>query len=263
MITSVRNPKIRWVRSLVARPRARREAQAFVIEGVRLAEEALSAGWEAQLVLYSRELGSRGLKVVEQYVEKGIQVEEVTPAALRGVSDTDTPPGILLVLSIQHTPILPQADFLLILDGLRDPGNLGTILRSAAAAGVQAALLTPGTTDAFAPKVVRSAMGAHFRIPLHSLTWQEIGAYVAQVRSQGDFHVYLADATEGEVYTKADFHSPLAIILGGEAEGAVSEAYEIADGHIHIPMPGGTESLNVAVAATVLLFEVVRQRGNP
>ena len=260
MITSVHNPKIQWVRKLQANTRERREANAFVVEGVRLAEEALNANWEMHLVLYTEELSRRGLALVEGFQAKGAPVELVSPHVLQAAAETETPQGLLLVLEMKSLPLPERLDFLLIPDGVRDPGNLGTLLRTAAAAGVQAVLLPPGMTDPYAPKVVRSAMGAHFRLPILSLDWPEITATLKPPAPKTQLSVYLADARGEVAYTQADFRSPTALLIGGEAAGAGGEAVQLADRRVHIPMPGGAESLNAAVAAAVLMFEVVRQR---
>jgi RNA methyltransferase, TrmH family len=259
MITSAHNPKIQTIRKLQAQGKARREEQAFVVEGVRLSEEALHAGWEAKLVLYTEELDVRGQVVVSGFTARGVPVEQVTASVMKTVSDTESPQGILVVLAISSLPLPSSPDFVLILDGVRDPGNLGTILRTAAAAGVQAVLLTPGSVDAFAPKVVRSAMGAHFRLPISNLGWEDIRRHLYLPAAK--LRIYLADANGDIPYTQADFHSPVALIVGGEAAGAGVESSSLAHEHVHIPMPGGTESLNAAVATAILLFEVVRQRG--
>ena len=259
MITSSHNPKLQWVRLLQSQAQARREAQAFIVEGVRLAEEALQAGWEAQLVLYSEEISPRGQSVVEEFTRRGAPVEQVTSQVLKSAADTETPQGLLLVLSMRLLPQPENADFLLILDGVRDPGNLGTILRSARAAGVQAVLLPPGTADPFSPKVVRAAMGAHFRLPVLRASWDELNQELLPQVEAG-LRIYLADSGEGQAYTLAEFRGPLALIVGGEAQGAGGEALHLAQAKVHIPMPGGSESLNAAVAAGILLFEVLRQR---
>jgi TrmH family RNA methyltransferase len=256
MITSSQNPKIQWVRALQSRPRQRREHEAFVVEGVRLAEEALSAGWQAQLVLYTDELSERGLQVVERFSAQGVPVEQAAPQALRAASDTQTPQGLLVVLAMRRLPTPEKIDFVLIPDAVRDPGNLGTILRSAAAAGVDAVFLPPGSAGPFSPKVVRAAMGAHFRLPVWQVSWEEIQV---QVQAAG-LRVYLAAAGGGEDYTQCNFRTPLALIVGGEAEGPGQEAQRLAAARVHIPMSGGVESLNAAAAAAILLFEVVRQR---
>jgi TrmH family RNA methyltransferase len=256
MITSNNNPKIKYVRALQAKPQARRQAQAFVCEGVRLLEEALSTGWPARLLLHTTELNERGQILVNAYASQGVEVEQVAPHVMRAASETETPQGILAVLAMQVLPITTKPDFVLIADAVRDPGNLGTILRTAVAAGVNALLMSPGTADPYAPKVLRSAMGAHFRLPLQVLSWQEIGNFL----KGAGLRVYLAAVGQGEVFTRLDLRQPLALILGSEAEGAGSQAYALADTQVHIPIAGRSESLNVAAAAAVLMFEVVRQR---
>jgi TrmH family RNA methyltransferase len=256
MITSTKNPKIQYVRSLLGTARKRREAQAFVVEGVRLAEEALAAGWDSQLVLHTEDLNPRGLALVAGYAQQGAQVEQVTPEVMRSASDTQTPQGILAVLARRALPLPEHLDFAFIPDGVRDPGNLGTMLRTAAAAGVGAVFLPTATADAFAPKVVRAGMGAHFQLPIHSGDWDEIEAQLSGARLK----VYLAAAGEGQDYTQADFRAPVALLIGSEAEGAGEAARRLAHTRVHIPMPGRMESLNAAAAASILLFEVVRQR---
>jgi TrmH family RNA methyltransferase len=159
------------------------------------------------------------------------------------------------VLNLAPLPIPPSPDFVLIADQIRDPGNLGTLLRTAAAAGVQAVLLAPETTDAFAPKVVRAGMGAHFRLPILSLAWDEIRSHVAGLQ------IYLADVQGTISCWEAGFEAPLALIIGGEAEGASAAARTLATQSVFIPMVGSTESLNAGIAGSILLFEVVRQRG--
>jgi TrmH family RNA methyltransferase len=256
MITSIHNTKIQWVRRLQSRSRERREAQAFVIEGVRLVEEALHAGWPASLVLYEASLDERGLQVVQGFAAQGVAIEEVSPEVLQAASDTETPQGLLAVLALRSLPLPEQIDFIFIPDGVKDPGNLGSMLRSAASAGVDAVLLPEATVDVYAPKVLRAAMGAHFRLPIHSLSWAEIAGLV----ERNGLGVYLADASAGISYIQADFRSPLALVVGGEASGLSPFALSLAQERVHIPMPGGMESLNAAIAAALLLFEVVRQR---
>jgi TrmH family RNA methyltransferase len=256
MITSTQNPKIKEIRGLQARSKNRRAAGAFVVEGVRLAEEALQAGWQPQLVLYTEDLSERGLTLVEGWQSQSVPVEVVSPHVMQAASDTQTPQGILLVLPMQALPIPAKLDFALILDQMRDPGNLGTLLRTAAAAGAGAVFLPPGTVDAFSPKVVRAAMGAHFHLSIQTLTWEAIEAQCKLYHLQ----VFLAAAGDGTAYTQADFRQPLALLIGGEAHGAGERAHQLATTAVHIPMPGKAESLNAAVAAAILSFEVVRQR---
>jgi TrmH family RNA methyltransferase len=253
MITSPQNSKIKLVRALTGRPKERREAGAFLAEGVRLVEEAYAANWQVRFVLYTDELGARGVELLKKLEGKGVETEEVERNLLHSLSDTDTPQGLLAVLNEQQHPIPEAPDFILIPDQIRDPGNLGTLLRTADGTGVQAVFLPPETTDAFAPKVLRSGMGAHFRLYIQSKSWDEIR------QSTRGLQIFLADM-EGRSCWETDLRRPLALIIGGEAEGASEQAQKLANQKVGVPMAGKTESLNAAVAGSVLMFEVVRQR---
>ncbi len=255
MITSAQNPRIQQVRALVGQRKAREQAGEFVVEGVRLVEEALGSGWQARLLLYTRELSPRGMALLDEARAQGVEVEEVPPQLLKSSADTENPQGILAVFTRRELPLPTRPHFLLIADGIRDPGNLGTLLRSAAAAGAQAAMLPPGGADPFAPKVLRAAMGAHFRLPLREASWEQIAALVKPA-----CQVYLAESAQGTPCWQTDLTRPLALVIGGEAEGAGPQARALADALVTIPMPGASESLNAAAAAGILLFEVVRQR---
>lgn len=257
MITSPQNPKLKLVRGLQGRPKERREEGAFLAEGVRLVEEALEANWPIRFVLFSSGLSERGEALIETIKTKGLDVDEVSGDLLQAASETENSQGILAVLELKYLPLPLFPNFILIPDQIRDPGNLGTLLRSAAAAGVQAVLLPPETTDASAPKVVRAGMGAHFRLPVHAMEWDEIEQYCKQANLQ----LFLADMNGGSCW-EANLRSPLALIVGGEAEGASEQARKLADWSVRIPMPGIAESLNAGVAGAVLLFEVVRQRNS-
>ena len=261
MISSVHNPRVQWVRELQAKPRARRQAGLCVVEGVRLVEEAQA--WHehgeqpaAEQVFYTAEVSERGQALVQNCLAQGVQVEEVAAHVMSAMCETHTPQGILAVVRIPRYLQPAALDFTLILDGMRDPGNLGSVLRTAAAAGVDAVLLPPETVDPYAPKVLRSGMGAHFHLRIFELSWEEIRRVVAAHR----LSVYLAAARQGTVYTQADLRQPLALVIGGEAAGAGDEIQGLGPSSIHIPMPGGSESLNAAAAAAAILFEVVRQR---
>ena len=255
MITSNHNPKIKLVRALLSRAKDRREAGAFVVEGVRLMEEAANSNWPMRFVLYDDSLSERGMSKVESLKSQGVDVEEVSTSVMKAMSETENPQGILAILESTQLPITNSPSFILIPDQIRDPGNLGTLLRSAAATGVQAVMIPPETTDAFAPKVLRSGMGAHFKLPIHSMRWDEIG----QVIKSASLQVLIADM-DGQSCWKVDLRQPVALVVGNEAEGASESARELANGKISIPMSGMMESLNAGVAGSVLMFEVVRQR---
>lgn len=247
----------------MSRAKERREAGLFVAEGVRLVEEALNGDWRFETVLYDETLSERGKSLISNLKSRNIEVEEVSASVMKSISETENPQGILAVLPFSSFPILRQAqdgvpespNFILIADQIRDPGNLGTLLRSAVATGVQVVLIPPETTDAFAPKVLRSGMGAHFKLPIHEMSWEEIQDFV----KLASLNVFIADMN-GTSCWETDLRKPMALIIGSEAEGASEFARNLANGKISIPMSGDIESLNAGVAGSVLMFEVLRQR---
>jgi RNA methyltransferase, TrmH family len=258
-ITSTHNPRIQRVRALLNQRSARDDEKAYVVEGVRLCEEAIACGCVPGEVYLSPTLSERGRKLADTTKEKGAEIIDVPAHVMEALSATETSQGVLMVLPQESKPLAHDTDFVLVLDQIRDPGNMGTILRSAASAGVQAIFLPPGNTDIFAPKVVRSGMGAHFRLSLNSRTWPEIIKYCKEENSSS-LHLMLAESGEGISFWNTDMRQPLALVIGGEAEGASPEGRLSIDSFVNIPMPGKFESLNAAVAASILFFEVVRQR---
>ena len=255
MITSNQNSKIKLIRALQGRAKERREAGGFIAEGIRLVEEAEASNWPFRFVLHDELLNDRGAALIQRLKSGGVDCEMVSAAVIKSLGETETPQGVLAVLEDFLLPIPESSNFILIPDQVRDPGNLGTLLRTAAAAGVQAVLLPPETTDAFAPKVVRSGMGAHFRLPIHSISWDDITQHI------NNLEVYLADMN-GQSFWETDLRQPLALIIGGEANGASASAQKLANQKISIPMSGNIESLNAGIAGSILMFEVMRQRSN-
>jgi TrmH family RNA methyltransferase len=141
-----------------------------------------------------------------------------------------------------------------VLDRLADPGNLGTVLRTASAAGVQAVFLAPGTVDAYNPKVVRAAAGAHFHLPIVESNWGDIASALVRLT------LWRAEAHAGTPYDQVDWRQPSGLVIGSEAAGPGDAAQRLAPEAVRIPMPGKAESLNAAIATAVLLFEAARQR---
>jgi TrmH family RNA methyltransferase len=258
MISSSQNAKVRLARSLASRPKERRVNRAFLAEGIRLLEEALAADWPFRYVLYSNDLSERGGKVLQDVHARKIEAEEVRSRLLESISDTATSQGLLAVLEDNPLPIPRRLDFVLILDAIRDPGNVGTLLRSAAAAGVQVVFVAPETADPVSPKVVRAGMGAHFRLPIHCLGWDAISRHL----ESAGLSVYLADM-RGRPLWDMQLNSAIALVIGGEAEGASPRARKLAKETISVPMEREVESLNAAVAGSILMFEVLRQRRVP
>ncbi len=247
------------MRNLLARRQERQQAQAFVVEGVRLAEEALHSGWQPKTVYFTDQLSNRGKNLLKGFAESGADVDEITPQLMESLAEIEASQGILATFNMRDLPLPEKLDFVLVLDNLRDPGNLGTLLRTACAAGMQAALLTPGTVDVFSPKVLRAGMGAQFKLPALTRSWEGIHT-ICHIQSNPALKIFLAEGQQGASCWELDLRRPLALIIGSEADGASDTARQLADGLVKIPMPGGSESLNAAVAGSILIFEIVRQR---
>lgn len=257
-ITSFKNPRIQYIRDLLNSHKSRMENHACVVEGVRLAEEVLRSGNTIQCAVFSEGISSRGLELVNDIGKTTIPLIKVPDELMNKISATEAGQGLLLIVEPNESGMTDQIEFVLILDEIKDPGNMGTLLRTAAAAGVQSVIITPGCVDAWSPKVLRAGMGAHFRIPLRMMGWDEIiKLWRVQTKSPA---LYLAESAQGQSVWDVDMAQPLGLIIGGEANGASDSARSNATGYVTIPMPGGSESLNAAVAAGILLFEVVRQR---
>ncbi len=254
MITSLQNPRIKEIRLLNSASKHRAKSGLYAAEGVRLLEEALQAGLRPELVIYTEDLDQRGIQLLEDFKSQSVPCQPVTAQVLEAASDTETPQGILAVLPIKPLPLPTNPGFFLILDAIRDPGNLGTLMRTCLAAGTDGLLLGPGTVDPYSPKVVRAGMGAHFRLPVISASWKRITALTEGM------DLFLADMGQGKSLWETDLTEPLGIIVGGEAHGPGKQALELAGQSIHIPMAEDAESLNAAIAGAILLFEVNRQR---
>jgi TrmH family RNA methyltransferase len=248
---------VKYVRSLYQR-RVRHRERYFVIEGLHLVEEALEAGVVPALAFFTPNLSDsqRGRKLLTVIENLPGECFVVIDKIMRALSDTVSPQGILAVVPFLELPFPENPWLVLVADRVRDPGNLGTILRSAEAAGVSWVILTPATVDVYNPKVVRGAMGAHFHLPVAArVSWSEVAEALR------DRQILLAEARGDKVYYEVDWTKPSALIVSSEVEGTSQEAERLATERVAIPMRGKAESLNVAVASGIILFEAARQRG--
>ena len=257
MITSAQNQKIQLVRRLAAKRKEREAAGLYIAEGIRLAEEALKYAADCEFLLWCAPLSARAEALVSAFEDAGTPVEEIDPRLMDSIAGTDSPQGVLAVMRMKTLPLPGAADFVIIADGIQDPGNLGTLFRTAAAAKADAVLLMPGCADAFSPKVIRSGMGTHFRLPIVKTDWDSAEKWL---RDLPGMRILAADSDGGISYWETDLRGPSAIIIGSEGNGPCGRALELADARILIPMPGEIESLNAGIAAGILIFEVVRQR---
>ncbi len=241
------------MRHLQSDRRFRSSQEQFVVEGTRWVQELVGTPVPVHNVFYTATwlAQENNVDLLERLTSVKIQVADEIMAAM---SATETPPGILATVAIAPVLIPTRPSFILILDGMTNPGNLGTVLRTAAAAGVGAVLLSPGCVDVYNPKVVRGSMGALLRLPVHQLEWQEIAALVKPMQ------VWVAAVDGATAYSEVDWRKQAALIIGSEAHGAGAEARNLAGGSVYVPMSTATESLNAAIAAGIIIFEAARQR---
>ncbi len=213
-----------------------------MVEGPSLVAQAVAAGWEIE----AQFLAAGG----EPVTGCGGAVFELGPNVIERVASTEAPQPVLAVVRQRVAAMPADAHFVVVADRIADPGNGGTIVRSAEAAGAQAVVFTPGSVDPFNPKVVRATAGSLFRVPL-------VLATLHDVRAAG-LALWATSSHHGADYTTVDFRGRVAIVMGNEAHGVEDDA--AVDGWLTIPHAGAAESLNVAMATTVLVFEVARQR---
>ncbi len=260
MIESKANEKVKLLRSL-HEAKGRSRSGLFLVEGIKLVAEAILSGAEVVLVLYSGDMLSRsqpGRALLRLLYRRRLPAFEATEKVIVGLSDTETPQGVVAAVKQLHwSRVLDRPAVLgVIADGLQDPGNLGTILRSTLAAGGSGLWITPNSVDVYNPKVVRAAAGAHFHLPFFSGT--DPGGL--QRRFEPGAQVLVSEVRGGVPYDEIDWLLPSYVIVGNEARGVSKAARAVATGTVTIPMWRGVESLNVAVAASVILFEASRQR---
>jgi TrmH family RNA methyltransferase len=252
MITSPHNPRVKLVRALMNRRKARLRARQCVLEGARLLGDALEAGAQPSFALFTAVFAgtSAGAALLGRLDASGVVCTEVAPATMGAMTGTETPAGILAVCPQPVLAPPPAPTLTLVVDRVADPGNLGSIIRTASAAGVDMVALIPGTVDPFNPKVLRAGMGAHFRVPVAFARWTDLASAP----------LVLAEAAGQTPYYTFDWTRPAALVIGGEARGISREARRRASASVHIPMARQAESLNAAAAAAVILFEARRQR---
>lgn len=254
-ITSRANPIAKYVRSLHRRT-FRHQERAFIVEGERAVGDALTTGAEPRLLLCETGWRPRLAGLDEQIGRVPSElVRSIDAQLFADLADTVTPAGIMAVFDFP-SPVERQGVPLIVLaDGLRDPGNLGTLLRSAAAAGVSRVHLAAETVDPYNPKVVRAAMGAHFHIPIEIEQGGSHPAMSTRVQTR-----VLAESGNHPAPEEIDWTGPSLLIIGSEASGPGAASKAVATHHVSIPLEAGIESLNAAVAASVILFEASRQR---
>lgn len=256
MISSESNGQIKELVKLQKQARFRKKQAIFVVEGLKMVQEAARYGKLQKIYLSESLYGENLSELLSAY-----DYEVIADAVFRKVSDTITPQGILGLVTIprysQEEILQSQESYYLLLDDIRDPGNLGTMIRTAEGAGMSAVILSHSSVDLFNPKVVRSTMGSIFRMPYCYV--ESLPETIRQIRSQG-CQVY-ATAMEGSVvYDEPDYTTGAAVVIGNEANGISDAIFREMPVNIRIPMGGHLESLNAAVSAAIIMYEIRRQR---
>ena len=261
-IESAENPKIKRAAALHMRKERERQG-AFIAEGIRLTEEAAAASWPLLFCLVTKEIlqDVRVQAIVAVLEKKRCPVYIVSPTAYKKASVTNTPQGILLAMKRETVSLsslrAEETPLLAVLDKIQDPGNAGTIIRTADAAGCTGIVALEGTVDLFSDKTVRSAMGSLFHLPIVArATHEEMLSYMQENRVS--CFASMLDKT-AVPYFSVDYRRPVAIVFGNEGNGVSAEIGENLP-HVYIPMAGRTESLNVGTAAAIILYEAFRQR---
>ena len=256
MITSTSNPQIKRLLQLQKKGKARNEEGVFLVEGLRMygevPEECVEKVYIAETLYHKRKAELR----LERF-----PVEILSDAVFSHVSDTKSPQGILCIVkqkSYDVEELLDRANpHFMVLDNLQDPGNLGTIVRTAEGAGADAVFLSRESVDLYNPKTIRSTMGSIYRMPVIYI--EDLVKLLDRFREKG-IKSYAAHLEGKNTYDKEDYRSGTALLIGNEGNGLRKEIADAADIRIRIPMQGQVESLNAAIAASILMFEVYRQR---
>ena len=254
MITSTSNAKVKNVTVLMKKSKERNEQGVFLVEGPKMFHEIPEERLEA--VFISETFRSK----YTGDLPDGTEI--VSDSVLKAMSGTQTPQGIIaLVRQFHYQPedlLKGPAPLLLILEDIQDPGNLGTIFRSAEGAGADGICMSSGCVDVYNPKVIRSTMGSALRVPFFYT--QDIQEELKRLKNR-DFSVYAAHLKGTEDYTRPDYTGATAFLIGNESKGLKEETAALASCYIRIPMAGRVESLNAGVAASLLAYEAARQRG--
>jgi TrmH family RNA methyltransferase len=246
------------VRTLQQR-KGRKTRHLAVAEGVRLVEEALASGIALRGVITGESFreGGRGARLLRDLASHAVPIEEVSDRTFATLADTDTPQGILAVVEPPHWPLASiepsSRSPVLVLDAVQDPGNVGTLLRTAFALGAAGAILLKGSADASHPKVMRAGMGATFRFPTAQADEDEFRVWMQRART-----VLWAALMDGSAIERLERPERLALVVGNEGSGIRPAIAELATAQVAIPLARGAESLNVSVAAGILLHEMRR-----
>jgi len=258
-ITSLSNPHIKEALKIRERKMGRRHD--VLIEGPHLIEMALASRTDIRKVFFADSSHSKNAGLFKQLSDTDAELMETTEHVLAHLSDTETPQGIAAIAAFKPRELgelsLSVNPLVVICDGIQDPGNLGTVIRTADAAGADAVILLPGTCDPLLPKVIRATAGSVFTIPLVFVE----SRVLLQWLKEKAITLFVTDVNASRSIYETDLRNPLAFALGNEAKGVNESLRREGEVFVKIPILGRAESLNVATAAAICLYEAVRQRG--
>jgi RNA methyltransferase, TrmH family len=255
MLTSLQNPLVKHIRKL-HQAKQRHLQQQFLLEGTHLIQEALALHWPLQVVCYTPTWQAKQPDNLLAALAQVPRQELVSPEILASLATTVTPDGVIAVAQPRPPSASPLQQLGVVLETIQDPGNLGTILRTAAAAGADAVCLSPDCADPFSPKVLRASAGAGLRLPI--LQWDDFYGELQTYQSQG-WQLLATMPQASQTYWQANFCRPSLVVLGNEGAGLSERVLAFAPEQIRIPLATGVESLNVAVASALILYEARRQ----
>ena len=256
MLTSIQNPLIKEIRKLHS-SKGRREQQLFLLEGTHLLEEACAAGHPLAAVCCTPEWLSEHGELWERAGNLADRTELVSAKVLESIATTVVPDGIVATAPRTATPPPQLSTLGIALETIQDPGNLGAIVRTAAAANADGLLLSSDSADLDHPKVLRASAGAWFKLP--ATVCADLTAEVSRCQNRG-MQILATVPDANLTYWEVDLRSPTLIVLGNEGSGLSAELIELADLQIQIPLSRGVESLNVSIASALILYEAQRQR---
>ena len=237
--------------------KSRTKSSKYLIEGFRLIEEGFKASIPLEYIFISEKCEDSKVKeYIGKYLTNEIKLYKIKDILFRELCSTEEPQGIVAVARMNEVDLSKEGNFYILCDKVQDPGNLGTIIRTAHAAGVDGVILTKGTVDIYNEKTIRSTMGSMFHIPI-ILDDNELTITKSLISSGFSL---LATSLEGEKdFFKEDLRGKIIVSVGNEGNGVSEEVYNLSDKKVKIPMPGGAESLNVAIATSIVIYEKVRQ----
>ncbi len=257
MLTSLQNPLVKQMRKLHA-AKERDRQQLFLLEGTHLLEEACGVDYPLEVVCFTPEWQARYPELSETVTQRSPRCELVNEAVIKAVATTVQPDGVVAIAKRRESavPSIPQSGLTLALETLQDPGNLGTLIRTAAATGTQGIWLSADSVDAASPKVLRASAGQWFRLPVSVSA--DLKSDVIRAQEQG-VQVISTTADAPLTYWEIDYQQPTIVLLGNEGAGLSADLLSTADYQVRIPLQSGVESLNVAIAAALILYEALRQ----